>query len=128
MARVILALVGVTYALLAIWCAAQLERTAKALGFTLSPGLAQSEFLVAYGGLQMALGAVFLWPLYAPADTAPALRFCILVHVCLVAFRTLGFARFPVTDSTIYILAGIEWFILALSLLAWWLDKSITTP
>lgn len=61
--RAFLAFVCAAYVLLAVWCAVLPSQTANSVGFTLRAGSGQSEYLVIYGGLQLALGLVFLWPL-----------------------------------------------------------------
>lgn len=112
MARTFLAVVGVAYVFLAIWCAAQPDATAMSVGFELIPGSGQSEFFVVYGGLELALGIAFLWPLRRKEDTVGALRLCCLIHSCLVVFRTVSFFQFSDIGKTTYVLAGIEWLIL----------------
>lgn len=112
MSRIFLAMVGAAYVLLAAWCAMAPEQTSRSVGFELAPGSGQSEYLVIYGGLQLALGLVFLWPLLRPAEVAFPLLACLLVHACLVLFRMASFGLYSNISSTTYILSGIEWAIL----------------
>ena len=112
MARTFLAVVGAAYLVLAIWCAAQPDATARSVGFELISGSGQSEYFVVYGGLELALGIAFLWPLRRKQDTVGALRLCCLIHSCLVVFRTVSFFQFSDIGKTTYVLAGIEWLIL----------------
>ena len=58
--RFFLAFVGIAYIGLGIWCAVAPEKTSKAVGFALQPGQGQSEFLTVYGGLEVALGLLFV--------------------------------------------------------------------
>lgn len=116
MARTFLALVGIIYILLAIWCAVAPETTSQSVGFALKSGSGQSEFLTVYGGLELALGIVFLWPLFKKEVTHFSLSVCVIVHGCLVLFRTLGFFVFTGFESTTYSLAGGEWLIFLISL------------
>lgn len=111
MARIFLAIVGSAYVLLAGWCAFMPERTSKAVGFTLQPGQGQSEFLTVYGGLEFALGVIFLWPAYRPEETAFPLFVCLVLHGSLVLFRTASFMIYADFPSTTYMLAAIEWVI-----------------
>lgn len=111
MARIFLAIVGAAYILLAGWCSLMPDKTSKAVGFTLQPGSGQSEFLTVYGGLELALGIAFLWPLYRPAETAFPLFLCLLIHGCLVAFRTAGFVLYTGIPTATYGLAATEWII-----------------
>lgn len=118
--RIFLASVGALYVLLAGWCAWMPEATSRAVGFRLEPGSGQSEFLTVYGGLELALGIIFLWPLYRP-DTAPlVLGACIVVHGCLVLFRTAGFVLFRDMPTTTWMLAATEWLILVVAAVIWW--------
>ena len=119
MARAFLAVVGLAYLVLAVWCAALPERTSQAVGFTLAPGSGQSEYFVVYGGLQLALGIAFLWPLRGRADTESTLRLCCLIHSCLVVFRTTSLIQFSGIETTTYILAAVEWLILLGTLYTW---------
>ncbi|NIL99147.1 MAG: DUF4345 domain-containing protein [Planctomycetales bacterium] len=120
MARIFLAVVGIAYLLLAAWCATWPEKTSKAVGFTLQPGQGQSEFFTVYGGLELALGIIFLWPLYRPEQTSFALFVCLVIHAGLVLFRTMAFVIYSGFPTTTYLLAAIEWVIfLAAGLLFW---------
>lgn len=116
LARYFLAVVGLAYLGLAAWCVVLPEETAAAVGFTLVGGSGRSEYLVVYGGLQTALGLVFLRPLFRPADATTALRLCAVVHGCLVLFRTAGFLYLPEIGTTTYSLAATEWAILLAAL------------
>ncbi len=111
MVRIYLAAIGCLYLALALWCAIEPEQTSAAVGFTLRPGSGQSEFLAVYGGLEFALALAFLWPLYRKDETRPVLRFCVVVHACLVAFRSAGFLLFSGIGTTTYGLAATEWLV-----------------
>ena len=119
--RIFLAMVGTAYLLLAGWCTFRPGQTSQSVGFSLTQGSGQSEFLVVYGGLELGLGVVFLLPLFNPERTEFALLVCLILHACLVLFRTLGFLVFSGIQSTTYVLAGVEWFIFlgSLALSAW---------
>ena len=78
MARIFLAIVGAAYLVLAGWCALMPDKTSRAVGFSLQTGSGQSEFLTVYGGLQLAIGLAFLWPLLRPSDVAFPLFLCLL--------------------------------------------------
>jgi hypothetical protein len=119
-ARIFLAIVGAAYIVLAVWCAASPDATANAVGFELISGSGQSEYFVVYGGLELALGIAFLWPLRRVEDTVGALRLCCLVHSCLVVFRTVSFFQFSDISKTTYALAAIEWLIMLSTLFVAW--------
>ena len=109
MARIFLAIVGSAYLVLAAWCAILPDTTSKSVGFTLQPGSGQSEFLTVYGGLQVAIGFAFLWPMYRPSDIRLPLFLCLLIHGCLVVFRTLSFVLYSGLPATTIALAATEW-------------------
>lgn len=120
MARIFLAIVGLAYVGLAIWCSLLPERVSKAVGFTLARGAGQSEFLTVYGGLEMALGILFLWPLFKPEQISFPLLSCLIVHLCLVLFRSLGFVLYREIPSTTCYLAATEWAVFLGSAVLWW--------
>lgn len=126
MARIFLAVVGTAYIVLAIWCASRPDATANAVGFELISGSGQSEYFVVYGGLELALGIAFLWPLRRAEDTVGALRLCCLVHSCLVVFRTVSFFQFSGISRTTYTLAAVEWLILLITLFV--ASKTVIRP
>ncbi|MFI4852308.1 MAG: DUF4345 family protein [Gimesia chilikensis] len=116
MARLLLALIGGIYLLLALWCSLDPEATSRSVGFALQGGSGQSEFLVVYGGLELALGLIFLWPLWQKEVTRYALAVCVIVHGCLVLFRCASFFLFEGIGATTYSLATGEWLIFLISL------------
>ncbi|QDU51724.1 hypothetical protein Pan110_40910 [Gimesia panareensis] len=116
MTRIFLTLVGILYLILALWCTLAPESTSRTVGFALQGGSGQSEFLVVYGGLELALGLIFLWPLWQKDVTQYALMVCVIVHGCLVLFRSVGFFLFEGIGSTTYSLAFGEWLIFLISL------------
>lgn len=120
MARIFLAIVGAAYILLAAWCSFMPDKTSTAVGFTLQPGAGQSEFLTVYGGLELALGMAFLWPLYRPGEVGFPLFLCLLIHGCLVAFRTAGFVLYSDIPATTVVLALTEWIIFVGTVLVYW--------
>ena len=109
MTRSFLALVGLAYIVLAAWCTLAPAKTSKAVGFSLAGPGGQSEFLTVYGGLELALGIVFLWPLFRPEATVFSLFVCLVLHACLVLFRAAGFVLYSGFPATTYYLAATEW-------------------
>ncbi|QDT92648.1 DUF4345 family protein [Gimesia algae] len=116
MTRIFLTVVGLVYLLLALWCSVDPASASRSVGFILESGSGQSEFLVVYGGLELALGIIFLWPLWQPGVTRYSLIVCIIVHGCLVLFRSTGFVIFEEIASMTYSLAVGEWLIFLISL------------
>ena len=120
MTKIFLTLVGGLYVFLGIWCSFLPGRASKTVGFELTPGSGQSEFLTVYGGLEVGMGLIFLWPLLKPGETEFALKACLIIHACLVLFRSIGFAAFQNFDPATYKLAIGEWVILLASAYLWW--------
>jgi hypothetical protein len=118
-AKIFLALVGVLYAGLAVWCSVAPGVTSEKVGFALKPGSGQSEFLVIYGGLELALAMIFFLPLFRNDFLGSSLLACVIVHASLVAFRTIGFFLFRDIQPLTYRLAAGEWVILILAVLCW---------
>ena len=119
--RVFLAAIGLLYGYLAVWCSVQPAETSRLVGFQLLPGSGQSEFLTVYGGLEMGLALILLWPLFRPAAAQQALINCTLIHGCLVFFRTAGFVLFSGIEPMTWKLAAGEWviFLLGCVLVCW---------
>lgn len=113
--RVFLAVVGAAYLALAGWCVAQPTRTANSVGFELLGGSGRSEYFVVYGGLQLGLGLIFLWPLAQPHVERFSLTSCLVIHLCLVIMRCISFGVFSGIGTTTYFLAATEWLILLAS-------------
>lgn len=128
MTKVFLAIVGATYLLLAIWCAVLPAKTSQAIGFDVTPGSGQSEYLVIYGGLQLALGLVFIWPLFKNDAITSSLSVCVLVHGCIVLFRTISFFRYSEIGSMTNILAVMEWVIFLTAAYLLWQMRRVLAP
>jgi len=120
MERIFLAIVGAAYILLAAWCSIMPDKTSRGVGFTLQTGSGQSEFITVYGGLQLALGIAFLWPLYRPSEVVFPLFLCLLIHGCLVAFRTTSFVLYSGIPTTTFALAATEWIIFVGAAILYW--------
>ncbi|MEM9657854.1 MAG: hypothetical protein AAF961_05780 [Planctomycetota bacterium] len=118
-ARGFLGIVGGAYFVLAVWCAVAPTQTAAALGFDPRPGLGQSEYFTVYGGLQAALGFLFLLPLKKRRYLPLALLACVIVHGNLVLFRTISLALYTDFPATIYVLAGAEWLLFLCATALW---------
>ena len=100
---------------LAVWCSVSPAVTSEKVGFDLKPGSGQSEFLVIYGGLELGLALIFLLPLVRADYLTSSLLACVLVHVCLVAFRTISLFLYNDISSMTYKLAVGEWVIMILA-------------
>lgn len=119
MSRTLLTLVGALYVGLAMWCTVDPEQTSAKVGLLRQGGQGHSEYLVIYGGLQLSLGLMFLLPLVRKSAHSTMLMVCVIVHLCLVTFRTAAFLQFAGFTRMTYQLAAGEWIILLLSCGAW---------
>lgn len=114
-AKIFLALVGILYFCLGVWCSLDPTTTSAKVGFELQPGSGQSEFVTVYGGLELALALILLMPLVWSQSTRYALVSCVVVHACLVLFRTTAYLRFEGIGQFTHRLAIGEWVILLAS-------------
>lgn len=114
--RLILGAIGAAYGFLAFWSVTNVDTTTKAVGLSLQPGAGQSEFLVLYGGLQAAIGALLLIPAVCNRNVALALKACVLLHSFIVAARLLSLVLYAGMPTTTFVFAGLEIAILILSI------------
>jgi hypothetical protein len=124
--RGFLTLVGLTYVALGGLCLARPEQTARSIGFELITGAGVSEYMVVYGGLELALGLLFLQPWLRPERLPAMLEACFLIHLCLVAVRSWTLLTIPGIPSFTKSLAVGEWCILILSAACLWWARSAT--
>ncbi len=122
--KIFLALVGLLYLALAAWCSLSPAVTSQKVGFELKPGSGQSEFLVVYGGLELGLALFFLLPLVRSEFLTASLLCCLVVHACLVLFRTASFFLYHGLSPMTYQLAVGEWIILILAAICMFLNRS----
>ena len=118
--KIFLTILGVIYLAFAAWCVLKPAETARAVGFELAPGAGQSEYTTVYGGFQLALALLFLWP-WLDASVLPySLLTCLVIHACLVLMRTLGFFLYSGIPAMTIGFAISEWIVLAISIALWW--------
>lgn len=115
--RPFLAVVGFTYVYLSLWCSFRPKETSQLVGFELIPGSGQSEFLTVYGGLEMGLAIYLLLPLIRKSLTDAALLNCLIIHGCLVLFRSVGFVLYADIQPLTWKLAAGEWAIFIIATL-----------
>ena len=108
-------IVGIMYITLALWCSLDPVNTSQTVGFDLIGGHGQSEFLTIYGGWEFAMGIVFILPLFKSHWAPYSLGVCLIMHACLVGFRSAGFFIFDINQQMTYNLAIGEWVIFILS-------------
>lgn len=115
--------VALLYFSLSVWCTLDPQTTSDKVGFQRIPGAGESEFLVIYGGLEMAMALMFAMPLLRRSFLLPSLFFCFLIHLCLVVYRSASFAIYSDIPAFTYQLAIGEWIILLMSMLALFLNR-----
>jgi hypothetical protein len=93
------------------------------VGFKLEPGSGQSEFIVVYGGLELGLAGILLLPLIRPKQLDSSLLACLIVHACLVLFRSASFFLYSGIQPMTYRLAIGEWIIFLVSAWLVWRNK-----
>jgi len=125
MPRIFLALVAAVYLFLGFWCLSNPDETAQAIGFELQGGSGQSEYFTVYGGLQIALGLLFLLPWFKSEYTHYCLTSCLIIHLTLVVFRSSSLFRFDVVHSTTFVIATGEWVLLLSTLAVWWKTNTV---
>ena len=118
--RIFLAVVGVLYAGLAIYCAVAPNKAADTVGLDMKGGSGRSEFLTVYGGLEMGMAAFFLFAAWKPEHARSAVLACLAIHGCLVLFRSASFMMFDGIGGSTYKLAVGEWVIFLASIAVWW--------
>ena len=114
-----LAIVGLMYIALAIWCTVAPAATSQKVGFSLQKGSGESEFMTVYGGLEFGMGLLFLLPLFRDESTSTVLVACLLIHGTLVVFRTVAFFRFSDVGGFTVNLAVGEWILLLVTFGLW---------
>ncbi len=112
---------GLLYLGLAIYCVVAPQQASEAVHLDrLGPG-GKSEFLVIYGGLELALAAIFLLPWTGLISDRQALVIFLIVHAILVVFRTASFIAFGQLPGSTQKLAIGEWVMFLGGLLVLWL-------
>lgn len=125
--RIYLTLVAIVYVALSVWCSIDPETTSSKVGFDRIGGSGRSEFLVIYGGLELALALIFLMPWFNSRFSTASLWACLLIHGCLVLFRTVSFFLYDDISSMTVRLAIGEWIILLSGIGSWWFFRDSLT-
>lgn len=124
MAKVFLILNGVLYIGLALWCTLLPMRTSAAIGLGLPNDSAKSEYLVVYGGLELAMGVFFLLCAFKANMLEAGLWFALLAYGCLMVYRWSMVFTLKNLSGFIYAMVVIETVMAAVS--AWLLWRQTT--
>lgn len=108
---------GVLYIALALWCTILPTQTSQAIGFGLPNNSARSEYIVVYGGLELAMGAFFLLCAFRPGMIGAGLWFALLTYGCLMIFRWGTILTLKDLSAFIYTMVAVETAMTAVS--AW---------
>lgn len=117
MPKLFLIVNGVLYIGLALWCTILPTQTSQAIGFGLPNNSAKSEYIVVYGGLELAMGAFFLLCAFRGSMTEAGLWFALLTYSCLMIYRWSTIFALKDLSSFIYTMVAVETTMTALS--AW---------
>lgn len=108
MAKTFLIVNGVLYIGLALWCTLLPMKTSGAIGFELPNSSAKSEYLVVYGGLELAMGAFFLLCAFKANMLEAGLWFALLTYGCLMLYRWGTIFALKDLSSFIYTMVAVE--------------------
>ncbi len=110
-AKIYLLVVAAIYFGLAIWCTVSPAMTSQKVGFAITDGSGQSEFMTVYGGLEFGIACVFALGVLRGETVRIAVLACVIIHGALVLFRSISFFMFRDIGSLTYKLAAGEWLI-----------------
>ncbi len=118
MAKLFLIVNGVLYLALALWCTVQPTKTSQAIGYALPDNSARSEYIVVYGGLELAMGLFFLLCALRPTMIESGLWFALLTYACLMVYRWATIFTLKDLSMFIYSMVALE---TTMALLSAWL-------
>ncbi len=99
---------AVLYIIFAAWCTLAPVKSSQALGYmTLSPS-GSAEYLVVYGGLQVALALVFSGAAFGLLPDKIGLMMAIAVYAPLVAYRAVTWMVYKPDTTTALATAVLE--------------------
>jgi hypothetical protein len=124
MAKILLIFNGVLYIALAAWCTILPMKTSSAIGFGLPNNSAKSEYLVVYGGLELAMGAFFLLCAFKANMLEAGLWFSLLTYGCLMVYRWSTIFALKDLSTFIYTMVAVETVMTALSAWLLWRQTS----
>ena len=107
---------GILYLLLGLVFFFGFETISGNLGFKLNSGSAAIELVTVFGGLELALGLLFIYVLFDRRLTGFAIRMLIFTYTAFAFGRLIGIIQYEVTDELTYYLLGIE---LSGSIISW---------
>jgi hypothetical protein len=118
MTRILVLLFGALYLFLGVWCLAAPAYTSRKVGFELLGGTGRSEFLVVYGGLEVALGLFFLLCGLDGRLLRAGALLALVSSACLMATRLATLFLVPGLLRSTYLFFGVEVLMAAAAALA----------
>ncbi len=110
-----LGLVGLLYILSGLWCLAMMQTVLSFLGMNLQSGLAHSEYISVYGGLQLGLGLAMVLCARIPRYVEAALLFAAVFSLVLFVARLTSVTMYDYPSGALglavleFILAAVLW-------------------
>ena len=126
LAKLFLIANGVLYLGLALWCTLKPTSTSAAIGYQLPDNSARSEYLVVYGGLEVALGAFFLLCAFRRDMLETGLIFAAITYSCLMLYRWGTIILLKDLSTFIYAMVSVETVMTLCALLLLWLAGNET--
>ncbi|MHC4472240.1 MAG: DUF4345 family protein [Planctomycetota bacterium] len=111
MTRIVLMGLGALYLALGIWSALAPERVARLVGLSMEGGSGRSEFIVVYGGLELALGIFFCLAGLQQELHQAGLLLAMVLSVTLAAFRAVTLVAIHGVGQTTWKLFAVEVFL-----------------
>lgn len=115
---------GILYVALGVWCTLLPTKTSQAIGFGLPNNSARSEYIVVYGGLELAMGLFFLLCAFKAGMAEAGLWFALLTYGCLMVFRIGTIVALKDLSAFIYTMVVVETVMALLSAYLVWQHKA----
>lgn len=123
--RLILALSGLVFGAYGVYCTANPYFAAEQIGYAMSNSSEVVEVMAMYGGLQIALGIIFLFCALKQQWIIPGLACVAICTLCLSSTRSLGISLHGADGYNLGALA-YEAISAVLATIAWQLERNAT--
>ena len=99
---------GILYLLLGLAFFFGFETISGNIGFKVNNGSAAIELVTVFGGLELALGLLFIYALFDRRLTRFAIQMLIFTYTAFTLGRLIGISQYEVSDNLTYYLLGVE--------------------
>ncbi|MGI9292458.1 MAG: DUF4345 family protein [Pseudomonadales bacterium] len=120
--RLILAISGLAFGAYGVYCTANPHFAAKQIGYAMSNSSEVVEVMAMYGGLQLALGLIFLFCAVKQQWIIPGLACVAICTLCLASTRGIGISLHGADNYNLGALA-YEASSAVLATVAWLLER-----